>query len=251
VIDDVVDFVRIDEVGHAELARHGFAAGVEVDTDDLVGADHLGGLDHVEADAAEPEHHHVGTGFHLGGEQHGAHASGHATADVADLVEGRVIADLGQGDLGHHDVVREGGGAHVVQDGLAIQAEAAGGVGHQAAALGAADLLAQVGLARQAELALAAFRRVERNHVIAGTQGFDVRAHVDNHTGAFMAEDGREEAFRIGAGEGVVIGVANAGSLDFDQHFAGLGAFEVDGFDAQRGAGLPGNGCAGFHCCAP
>jgi hypothetical protein len=34
-----------------------------------------------------------------------------------------------------------------------------------------------------------------------------------------MAEDGREQAFRVGAGKGEFIGVANAGGLDLDQDF--------------------------------
>ena len=86
----------VDEVRHAELAGHGFAFGVEVDADDLVGTHHLRALDHVQADASQAEHHHVGARLHLGGEQHRANAGGDAAADVADLVERRVLADLGQ-----------------------------------------------------------------------------------------------------------------------------------------------------------
>jgi hypothetical protein len=93
--------------------------------------DHLRALNHVQANAAQAEHHHVGTRPHLRGEQHRTHAGGHATADVADLVEGRVLADLGQRDLGHDDVVGEGAGAHVVEQRPAVLAEAAGRIGHQ------------------------------------------------------------------------------------------------------------------------
>jgi hypothetical protein len=46
-IDDVFGGLRVDEVCHAELAGHGFALGVQVDADDLVGAHHLGALDRV------------------------------------------------------------------------------------------------------------------------------------------------------------------------------------------------------------
>ncbi len=144
-----------------------FARGVQVDADDLVGAHHLGALDHVQADAAQAEHDHVGAGLHLRGEQHRTDAGRHAAADVADLVERRVLSNLGQRDLGHHGVIAERAGAHVVQDRLAVHAETARRIGHQPFALRAADQLAQIGLARQAELAMAAFRRVERNDVIA------------------------------------------------------------------------------------
>jgi hypothetical protein len=42
---------------------------VDVHADDLVGAHHLRALDHVQAYAAQPEHHHVGAGFDLGREK--------------------------------------------------------------------------------------------------------------------------------------------------------------------------------------
>src|SRR5215203_2098436 len=48
------DLVRVDEMGHAELLGDGALVRIEVDADDLVGADHAGALDDVEADAAEP-----------------------------------------------------------------------------------------------------------------------------------------------------------------------------------------------------
>jgi hypothetical protein len=96
VVDQVLMFLRVDEVGHAELARQRLARRVQVDADDLVGADHLRALNHVQADAAEAEHHHVGAGLDLGREQHRADTGGDAAADVADLVEGCVLAIFGQ-----------------------------------------------------------------------------------------------------------------------------------------------------------
>ncbi|MNU90076.1 hypothetical protein D3C71_799310 [compost metagenome] len=232
---------------HAELARDGLARRVDVDADDLVGADHFRRLDHVQADAAQAEHGHVGARFHLGREQDGAHARRHAAADVAHLVEWRVGTDLCESNFRHDDVIRERGRAHVVEQRLAIEREAAGGVRHQTAALRGTDGLAQIRLLRQAELALAAFRRVQGNDVIVLFQGRHARAHVDDDAGAFMAEDGRKNAFRIGAGQGVVIGMANARGFQLDQHFAGARAGQVDFFDRQRGARLPGNRGFGFH----
>ncbi len=81
-------------------------------------------------------------------------------ADVAARLERRVFADLGDRDLGQHGEVRERRTAHVVEDRLALVAEPAGPVGHQALALGGADRGAQVGLAAEARLTLAAFRGV-------------------------------------------------------------------------------------------
>ena len=130
---------------------------------------------------------------------------------------------------------------------LAADGEARAAVRHQALALRAADGLAQVGLLAQAVFALAAFRRVQRNHVVAFLQRGHARAHVHHDAGALVAEDGREDAFRVGAGERVVVGVADAGGLQLHQHFARFRAFQVDGFDDQRFAGFIGDGGFDFH----
>ena len=59
-------------------------------------------------------------------------------------------------------------------------------------------------------------------------------ADIDNDAGAFMPEDRRKQSFRIGAGQREFVGVADAGGLDLDQHFAGLGAFELNRRDFER-----------------
>src|ERR1019366_2383674 len=117
--------------------------------------------------------------------------------------------------------------------------EARGRVGHQALALRAADQLAEIGLARQAELALPAFGRVERNHVVVARHARHARPDLDDDACAFVPEDGRKEAFGVFAGEREPVGVADARGLHLDEHFARLRSFEVDGFDRQRPAGLP------------
>ena len=86
-------------------------------------------------------------GVTFGGIDHRADAGRHTAADVAARVEGRVLADLRDGDLRQHGEVRKGRAAHIVVDRLALIAEARGAVGHQAFALGRADRGAEVGLA--------------------------------------------------------------------------------------------------------
>jgi len=105
VIDHVLDFGGVDEVRHAELLRPLYALRIDVDPDDLVRAHHLRALDHIQTDAAQTEHHHVRTHFHLRRVHRGAHARRYAAADVADLAERCVFADLRHGDLRHDDVV--------------------------------------------------------------------------------------------------------------------------------------------------
>ena len=104
------------------FARQRLARRVDVDADDHVGAGHARALHDVEADAAEPEHDDVGARLDLRGVDHRADAGGDAAADVADLVERRVLADLRERDLRQHGVVRERRAAHVVVDRLAADA---------------------------------------------------------------------------------------------------------------------------------
>ena len=55
-------------------------------------------------------------GSTFAGVDHRADAGGDAAADVADLVERRVLADLRHRDLRQHGEIREGRAAHVVMD---------------------------------------------------------------------------------------------------------------------------------------
>ena len=62
-----------------------------------------------------------------------------------------------------------------------------------------------------------------------------------------MAEDRGEHALAVEPVERVGVGVADAGRHDLDQHFAGLGPFEVDLDDLERLLGCEGDGGAGLH----
>src|SRR6056297_3411669 len=154
----------IHEIGHAEPLRHRHLVGVEVDADDLVGAGEPQPLDHVEADAAEAEDDRPAADLDLRGVDDGADAGRRPAADLADLVEGRVLADLRKGYLGQDGVVRERRAPHVVQDRVAIEGgEPRGAVGHEAGPLRRPDRLAEVPLRMQAVFAFPALGRVERN----------------------------------------------------------------------------------------
>ena len=47
---------------------------------------------------------------------------------------------------------------------------------------------------------------------------------VDDDAGALVPEDRREQTLRVGARQRELVGVADAGGLDLDQHLAGLRA---------------------------
>src|SRR3569623_1487429 len=215
-----LDVLRVHEVRHAEAATEGLARGIDIDADDLLGADELGALHDVEADAAETEHDDASTRFDLRGEQHRADAGGDAATDVADLVDRSVGANLRERDLGQHRVVRERRAAHVVMDRLALIREPARAIGHEALALRRADRRAQVRLARDAGFALPALRRVDLNHVIAGLQRGHTRAHLDDNARSFVTEDRREHPLGIRARARELVGVTDAGRLDLDAHLA-------------------------------
>ena len=96
-------------------------------------------------------------------------------------------------------------------------------------------------------LALPAFRRVERNDVVALLQRGHAGADIDDDARALVAEDRREQPFRIGAGAGEFVGVADAGRLDLDQHLAGFRPVEIDRLDDEGVAGLVGYRGASVH----
>ncbi|MGZ2469432.1 hypothetical protein ACVJMZ_005019 [Sinorhizobium medicae] len=116
-------------------------------------------------------------------------------------------------------------------------------------ALGGADGGAQIGLARQAGGAGAAFRRIERDDVVALPDAGDARADIDDDAGALMAEDRREQPFRIRPRKREVVGMADAGRLHLDQNLAGPRPFELD-FSHDKGfSGLDGQSSASAHGC--
>ena len=132
----LADILRIDEVGHAELATPLLLGRVHVDANHHVGAHQRRTLDDVEPDAAETEHDDVGAGFHLGRVDDGTDAGRHPAADVTDLVERCFRVHLGKRDFRQHGVIGEGRAAHVVEDFLALVGKPRCAVRHQPLSLG-------------------------------------------------------------------------------------------------------------------
>src|SRR5690606_36506680 len=118
------------EVSHAEFFGKLLTLRVDVDADDHVRANQARTLDHVETDAAQAEYDDVRTGLDLRSADDGANARGHTAADVADLIEGGVLADFRDRNLRQHGEVREGRATHVVVDDVLTDREAARAVWH-------------------------------------------------------------------------------------------------------------------------
>jgi len=83
--------------------------------------------------------------------------------------------------------------------------------------------------------------------VVAGRNRCHASADLDDHARAFVPEDGGEQALRVLARERVVVGVADAGRLDLDQHLAGARAIEIQLDDLERLLGRERDGRAGLH----
>src|SRR5271170_647292 len=130
---------------------------------------------------------------------------------------------------------------------LLAEREAAGAVGHHPLTLGRADRHAEIGLARQAVLALAAFGGVERDHMIAFGEAGHPAPDIDDDAGPFVAEDRRKQPLGVGSRQSELVGMADAGCHDLDQHLPVLWAVEPDRLDRQLLSSLVSNSSASLH----
>ena len=73
--------------------------------------------------------------------------------------------------------------------------------------------------------------------MVSDPYGGDAGAHLGDDRTALVAEDRREQAFRIGSGQGEGVGVTDAGRFDFEKDLSCLRSFEIDGFDRERHTG--------------
>ncbi|MCY1420372.1 hypothetical protein D9M71_359880 [compost metagenome] len=74
----------------------------------------------------------------------------------------------------------------------------------------------------------------------------DALAHHFDDATTLVAEDAGEHAFGVRPGQGVGIGMADAGRHDPHQHLAGLGRRHVDFDDFQGLVGREGDRCTGL-----
>ena len=125
--------------------------------------------------------------------------------------------------------------------------------GGSAAAEGTANaaqvdlLYRQIGLARETGFALPAFRRVERDDVVALSEARHARPNLDDDPRPLVPEDRRKEPLGVGPRQGVGVGMADAARLHLDEHLAGPRSVEPHPLDRQRLAGFVGDGGACLH----
>ena len=152
------------EISRAELLAPLVLIIIHIHDDDLRRPVLDAPLDDAESDTARAEDGDI-TPFLdtvLACRDDGGAVSGRdAASEQTAPVHGRLVRHGNDRDVRHDRVLGEGRGAHEVQQRLALAGEARGSVGHDALALGRADLAAEIGLAGSAEFAGAAFGRAE------------------------------------------------------------------------------------------
>ncbi len=102
---------------------------------------------------------------------------------------------------------------------LPVVRKTGGAVWHQAFALRFANRDTQVGFARTTKLTLAALCGVKWDHMVAGFDAGYAFTDFNYNPGPFVTENHWEDTFRVIAGEGKCVGMANTGMGDFNQHF--------------------------------
>ena len=152
----VAQLSRVHEIRGTELARPRLLAIVHVHNDDSACLVLHAALDDGETDTPGSEDGYVRALLDLGRNDCRAVASGDTAAEQAGAVHGGRLWDGHDRDIRDNGVLRERGCAHEVEEVFSAGAEAGGAVRHDAATLGCADLAAEIGLARLAELAFLA-----------------------------------------------------------------------------------------------
>ena len=152
----VLEVVGVDKVSRAKLVGPLLLGRVDIDDDDLAGLVGHSTLNDGETDAASTEDSNVVALLDVGGDGSSTVTGGDTAAEKAGSVHRSIVLNGNDGDIGDDGVLGEGGGSHEVEEILALALEAAGAVRHDTLALGRADLAAEVGLSRLAELALLA-----------------------------------------------------------------------------------------------
>ena len=80
---------------------------------------------------------------------------------------------------------------------------------------------------------MTAFRRVERNNVIAFFKAGNTGANVNHNARTLVPQNSGKNAFRVSARERVVVGMANAGSFNLNQNLTKFWTFQIDSFNGQ------------------
>jgi hypothetical protein len=239
----VVAIRRVEEVGHPEATADCLARSVQVHAYDLPCPGKLGSLEHVEADAAKPEHNHARAGGDFGGRQRRSDAGHNSAAHVARTVRlgGRV--DLREAMLGDDGMLGERGVATESAEALTLI--------RQRRWWNDPLLDADVGAARSAQMADAALGNGRGHDHVAWREASDALATFENDSCALVSEHDRKRIARHFAFEHAQVGVTKAGRLHLDQNLPRTGCIEINLDHFQRPVRPPCDRRAGLHHHSP
>jgi len=158
---------RVDKIRSAEFLSPRLLSVVDIHHYDLPSTVLDRTLYDTQPHAASPKDRDGGAFFYIGGYHGRAVAGCDAAAEEAGPVHGRFVGDGDDGDVGYDSVLREGAGAHEVQEVFAAGFKPGGAVWHDSLALGGTDLAAEVRLARFAEFTFAALWCAKENTVVS------------------------------------------------------------------------------------
>ncbi len=130
---------------------------------------------------------------------------------------------------------------------FAVLTKAGGAIRHQPLPLGGPNRLTQIGFTGETELALAALRGIQRNHMITHGHTVYPRANLHHHTRTLVPQNGRKYAFGIRSTQSIGIRMADAGGHQLHHDFPLFGALQIHFFNTEGFACFPGDGGAGFH----
>jgi hypothetical protein len=232
----------VDKVSGTKLVSPSLLVAIDVNDNDLGGSSLLGAHHDGQTDTASAEDSNIVALLDIGGDGGSSVAGGDTAAEQTGSVLGSRGVDGDEGDVSNHSVLGEGRAAHIRIEILALALEPGGSVWQNTLTLGGSHLLAQVGLAGLAELALLALGSVEQNDGVSGLDAGDALADRLDDTGTLVAQNRGEDSLGIRATESVGVGVADTSVGDLDSNLVGLGRSNLDVFKGQGLAGLPGNG---------
>ncbi len=108
MIHDILDFAWVDEISHTKMFTQLRFLRVEIDTNNTGRANHARALNDIQANASQAKHGDRRARLNLHGEGNRANAGCDAAADIANLIEGCILAYLGDSYFGQYREVRKG-----------------------------------------------------------------------------------------------------------------------------------------------
>ncbi len=208
--------IRVNAVGSTEATRQIEFLRVGIDSDNPTRFRLTRALNHCQTNRAKTKHGNRITWLDFSCVVYRANTGGHATAQQADVFMVCFWINFCQRHFRDYGVFTECRAPHVVIKRLPVVRKTGGAVWHQAFTLGFANRNTEVSFARTTELTLAALRGVKRDHMVARFDAGYAFTDFNHNAGPFVTENHREYTFRVIAGEGKCVGMANAGMGDFN-----------------------------------